>query len=1031
MKNLLTLVLVFFSLHNLFSQNVSEEIAKKVATNWYLNYCPSKNLGAKILITKEYKQLQSTCFYIFAFDRGGFVMVSANNQTEPILGYSFEGTVSDTINYPALKDWFDGYARPIEILNTTPFKSATVNLKWQQILENQFLESKGLAVGPLLTTTWDQSWPYNVLCPNVPAGCVSVAVAQILKYHNYPSRGLGRHGYTCGSYPYTEANFGETAYQWSNMPNKISEVNNDVATLIYQCAVAANVAWSPSGSGSSLYCASMGFINYFKMAFSSMKEVNKSQFTNEEWDSILRNELTNNRPILYAGYNENKSIAHVFICDGVDASNLYHFNFGWGGANDGYYLINDILGGSLSYDQGALIGIQPNNGSTIISNTIWADKQTINTPIAIPDGITLAIQSGANIKFNQGSWLQVYGSINAFGKVNDSIIITASDTLSGWQGIKINHNFENIYENTAFKDNDTCRFDYCNISYANDNSLNLKWIDKIIIKNSQFNNNNATNEGGAIASTYTNLNIYNSTFNNNKAQSGGGAISAQGKIIRIFNSNFHNNISSSSGGAIFLQEVDNMTTIQENLITGNTAFMGGGIAITHCSPSILNNLICNNKARVGGGAFIFMEHSGGIITNNLIANNTSNIERSEYGGGALIAYTYSSPTFINNTIVNNFSNNDGGCAYLWDNSNPIFKNCIIYGNDSRFNSDKPFYTLTSDSRPSFYYCDLQEAMSNLSDFIHNSITTDPVFVTPSSGTGINYDGVTANWQLQATSFCINAGTPDTTGLKLPFIDIAGNQRVLQNRVDIGAYEYLCLVPLQLSGIIGQTTVCPGQKSVNYSVPTIANATSYVWTLPSGATGTSTTNSITVEYGTYATSGNVTVKGNNSCGDGAASTLAITVNAIPPKPTISLTSNVLHSDASNGNQWYTQNGFLNGAINQDYTVSVNGDYYVIVTLLGCSSDASNILNVILTGIEVTENKKTVKVYPNPVSNELFIEMEGSNGKLNFEIVNTLGQIVLKGNLVDKTIVQTSNFLPGIYLIKLENGKTFEFKKIIKE
>ncbi len=215
------------------------------------------------------------------------------------------------------------------------------------------------------------------------------------------------------------------------------------------------------------------------------------------------------------------------------------------------------------------------------------------------------------------------------------------------------------------------------------------------------------------------------------------------------------------------------------------------------------------------------------------------------------------------------------------------------------------------------------------------------------------------------------------------------------------------------------------------MPTIPNATSCVWTLPDGATGTSTTNSITVDFGTSATSGNITVKGANSCGDGAVSTLPITVNVKPTTPVITLNGLVLQSDALNGNQWFNQNGLINGATNQNYTVTIDGDYYVIVSLLGCNSDPSNTINVTVTGIEVVESGRVIKVYPNPVSNELIIEREGNNEKVNFEILNAIGQVVFKGNLIDKNTVQTSNFAPGVYLIKLEIGKTFEFKKIIKE
>ena len=88
------------------------------------------------------------------------------------------------------------------------------------------------------------------------------------------------------------------------------------------------------------------------------------------------------------------------------------------------------------------------------------------------------------------------------------------------------------------------------------------------------------------------------------------------------------------------------------------------------------------------------------------------------------------------------------------------------------------------------------------------------------------------------------------------------------------------LPSAAGSISGSTTVCQGQSSVNYSVPSIPNATSYVWTLPSGATGTSTTNSISVSYGSTASSGNITVKGTNCSGNGTQSTLAITVNPLP-------------------------------------------------------------------------------------------------------------------------------------------------------
>jgi hypothetical protein len=282
------------------------------------------------------------------------------------------------------------------------------------------------------------------------------------------------------------------------------------------------------------------------------------------------------------------------------------------------------------------------------------------------------------------------------------------------------------------------------------------------------------------------------------------------------------------------------------------------------------------------------------------------------------------------------------------------------------------------------------------------------------------------------------GTSTTNSIDVDFgtTAISGDITVKgTNNCGDGATSTLAItvnpLPLAAGTITGDATVCQGQNSVTYNVPTIANATSYVWTLPSGATGTSTSNAITVHFGTSATTGEITVKGTNSCGDGTVSTLPITVNIKPTTPLITLNGLVLQSDALNGNQWFNQNGLINGATNQNYTVTIDGDYYVIVSLLGCNSDPSNTINVTVTGIEVVESGRVIKVYPNPVSNELIIEREGNNEKVNFEILNAIGQVVFKGNLIDKTTVQTSNFAPGVYLIKLENGKTFEFKKIIKE
>lgn len=245
-----------------------------------------------------------------------------------------------------------------------------------------------------------------------------------------------------------------------------------------------------------------------------------------------------------------------------------------------------------------------------------------------------------------------------------------------------------------------------------------------------------------------------------------------------------------------------------------------------------------------------------------------------------------------------------------------------------------------------------------------------------------------------------------------------------------AVLFIKSIPYKAESISGLDLICQGQDSVTYAVPTIEGSASYIWALPPGATGKSTTDSIKVNYTTSAISGNISVKGYNLCGDGGQSTLPISVKIKPEAPTITLQGNTLHSIINYGNQWYNQNGLINGATDQDYLVSSVGTYYDIVTTNECSSGPSNIINIAITGIEYTENNKLIKVYPNPVSTELIIEIEGSTDLTRFEILNLAGQIILKGCFVERTVIQTKDLHPGIYLIKIENSKIFEFKKIVK-
>ena len=354
-----------------------------------------------------------TTFYIFAGSEGrGFVIVSADDCVQPILGYSTT-TAFRTEGMPAhVRGWLEGYERQIRHYRTLEGSALRlsrdpsregVDGEWERLLAGSQAEPpRYTAVAPLLTTTWDQSPYYNILCPysnyygeRTVTGCVATATAQVMKYWNHPTTGYGSHSYVHSTYGTQSANFGTTTYAWSSMPTQLTSSStttqkNAVATLMYHIGVAIEMDYDVAangGSGAPSYsngnatatAADNALRTYFKYK-SSLRQVSIDDYTNAGWSALLMNELDNNRPILYTGFDS--MAGHCFVCDGYNNSGLFHFNWGWGGWCDGYYAIGYLnpeaggTGGNSSYtfnlDNVAVIGIEPNSsfgGSTTVTAT--------------------------------------------------------------------------------------------------------------------------------------------------------------------------------------------------------------------------------------------------------------------------------------------------------------------------------------------------------------------------------------------------------------------------------------------------------------------------------------------------------------------------------------------------------------------------------------------------------------------------------------------------------------------------------------
>ena len=327
-------------------------------------------------------------FYVFNLnDDQGWVLVADDDRCTPILAYSKSGKFV-TENLPAnIEDWLVGISSEVQYIidNNIVADSGTSSL-WKELFNGtstEFINRGEKVVNPLVQTRWDQAPYYNALCPydnlygeRTVTGCVATAMAQVLKYWNYPEVGTGSHSYSTSSYGTLYANFGGTQYDWNNMPNRVTSTNNAVATLMYHCGVSVDMNYGVSetgGSGAyviSSYtntenCAEFAFKNYFGYKSSAHGEM-KDNTSDSQWKSMLRADLDASRPLVYAGFGNG---GHCFVCDGYDNSDKFHFNWGWDGQNNGFYSLSALNpgsggagGGSYSFtnNQQAIFGLEPN-----------------------------------------------------------------------------------------------------------------------------------------------------------------------------------------------------------------------------------------------------------------------------------------------------------------------------------------------------------------------------------------------------------------------------------------------------------------------------------------------------------------------------------------------------------------------------------------------------------------------------------------------------------------------------------------------
>lgn len=321
-------------------------------------------------------------YYVFNRTSGGFIIVSADDQTLPVLGYSDQGSFCYSEMPDNMKSLLAEYERQISHLRQHNTVAAPAAVPTHP------------AIPKLMTCTWNQGNPYNQNCPNYfgqgtsVTGCVATAMAQIMYYQRDKSTDRTLAAIPAYTAPTEHPVYGHlkvdgipegSPIDWANMRDNYNGSESfaqreAVANLMLYCGVSVQMDYTNSASGAYSYRVADALKAYFGYG-SSVQYVQQGNYSNEAWDELCYNELANGRAFYLSGANS--EAGHAFVCDGYDGDRHYHINWGWGGQSDGFYLLTNLspgsqgIGGSSDgYNSGveAIIGMEPDNFADMALN---------------------------------------------------------------------------------------------------------------------------------------------------------------------------------------------------------------------------------------------------------------------------------------------------------------------------------------------------------------------------------------------------------------------------------------------------------------------------------------------------------------------------------------------------------------------------------------------------------------------------------------------------------------------------------------
>lgn len=373
-------IITLFSTVVVKSQKVSLYEAIKVAEIIAKNNSKSTDINKNNIIVFTEKKAtnkgKDTLLYVCKLTNKGFIIIAADKNIPPVLGYCKNGIFNLDSLPPGLIYLLNKYQYETKQIQKTKFSNNTNKKDWELYIKKgirPIKNSKG-AVSPILSTIWGQQNGYNQFVPGKsPAGCTAVAMAQILRY------------WACRIEPKGElngVNFANTTYQWAKMENDKPNIYN--ALLIYHAGVSCKTSYSSKskgggGSSSTPRKARDGFVNYWGMK--SDADVKWRIWNLRKWKNMLKSELNKGRPLLYSGGGLNpksKSVGasgHSWVIDGYNSDEQFYCNWGWYGQENGYYSLGGFNPGDDTFNQleSAILYVEPNREVGLLDRPLLSD----------------------------------------------------------------------------------------------------------------------------------------------------------------------------------------------------------------------------------------------------------------------------------------------------------------------------------------------------------------------------------------------------------------------------------------------------------------------------------------------------------------------------------------------------------------------------------------------------------------------------------------------------------------------------------